>query len=153
MTTSRHIVSKELSAGDAAVEGLWQGLAAGIIMAVVLVAGGMLGGASPAMTPARFGASGEVTPAAGALTHLATAGVYGIVWGLLWRLLGRRLPLPVWASGLIYGLLLFLIAQGMLRAVDSPLRDISPLGLFLAHIVYGFVLGLMTRRSRLKVEG
>ncbi len=153
MTTSRCVVSKEVSAGDAAVEGLWQGLAAGIIMAVVLVIGGMLGGDSPAMTLARFGARGGVTPAAGALSHLATAGVYGIVWGVLWRLLGRRLPLPAWAGGLIYGLLLFLVAQVMLIAVDSPLRDISPLSLGLAHVVYGFVLGLLTGRSRLKVEG
>ena len=89
----------------------------------------------------------------GALTHLATAGVYGIVCGVLWRLPGRRLPLPAWASGLIHGLLLFLMAQVMLIAVDSPLRDNSPLSLSLAHVVCGFVLGLLPGRSRLKVEG
>lgn len=148
MTTSRRVANKEESIGDAAVEGLWQGLVAGIIMAIVLLIGGLIGGDSPVVTLGRFGAGGEVAPAAGALSHLATAGVYGIVWGVLWRLLGRRLPLPVWASGLIYGLLLFLIAQVMLSAVDSPLRDISPLSLFLAHVVYGLVLGLLTRRSR-----
>jgi hypothetical protein len=116
------------------------------------VAGGMLAGDSPAMTLARFGPGGGVAPAAGALSHLATAGVYGIVWGVLWRLLGRRLPLPAWASGVIYGVLLFLIARIMLSAVDSSLRDISPLSLGLAHVVYGFVLGLLTARSGLKVE-
>ena len=53
--------------------------------------------------------------------------------------------LPAWLAGIIYSLVLFALGQVLLRAAGSPLLELSTLSLVLAHVVYGLVLGLLTR--------
>src|SRR5690242_7556896 len=81
--------------GDAAVDGLLSGVAAGLLMAVFFLAAGALGGQGWAATLQQFDPGLTPTPLTGAVTHLAVSGVYGILFASLWRLMGRmwrRLP-------------------------------------------------------------
>jgi len=145
MTQSKDISVRKHGAGDAVVDGLLRGIAAGLVMAVVLVVVELLQGQSAATTLGRFGLNGPATPIAGLLGHLAVAAVYGGVWGFVWLVVRRWLPIPTWLAGLVYGLVLFAVGQVLLRAAGSPLLELSTLSLVLAHAVYGLVLGLLTR--------
>jgi hypothetical protein len=138
------IYSRE-TAGDAAVSGLLSGILAGIVMAAFLVAAGFMSGDTVATVLSRFGAGQGTTPLVGLLTHLAVSGVYGLLWGVLARLLLGRVPAPGWMLGLGYGLLLFLIAQGLFLVGPTPLTGVPPLHFLLAHAVFGLVLGLQSR--------
>jgi len=133
--------------GDAAVSGLLAGLLAGVIMAAFLAAAGFAGGESAAQVLSRFGAGQGVTPLAGLITHLAVSSIYGIVWGYLLRVVRGLLPAPAWLLGLAYGLLLFLVAQGLFLTAPTPLAGIPPLQFLIAHGVYGLVLGLQARSA------
>lgn len=145
MTQSKNLSVRKHSAGDAVVDGLLRGIVAGLAMAAVLVFAELLQGQPPGSTLSRFGLNGPATPIAGLLGHLAVAAVYGGVWGFVWLVVRRWLPLPAWLGGLIYSLVLFALGQVLLRAAGSPLLEISTLSLVLAHVVYGLVLGLLTR--------
>ncbi len=135
--------------GDAAVSGLLSGILAGVVMAGFLAAAGFAGGGSVAEVLSRFGAGEGTTPIAGLLTHLAVSGVYGIAWGYLFRIVRSLISAPAWLVGLAYGLLLFLVAQGLFLVGPTPLTGIPPLQFLIAHGIYGLTLGLpMQRRDR-----
>lgn len=147
MSTSNSIQARQTSAGDAAVAGLLRGLVAGLAMAAFLVAAGLPRGQGPASTLATFTVSGQ--PVAdnaltGLLGHLAVSGVYGLIWGLIWRLVSRRVSIPAWLGGLVYGLLLWGIAQPLMHSVGSSLAQIAPWALLGSHLIYGLVLGLLS---------
>lgn len=82
-------------------------------------------------------------------------GASGRQWGL-WRDLGADLvadppqapQLPAWLGGLVYGLLLLVIAQAAVAALNPLLMDIGLAHRAVAHLVYGLVLGLLTARSQ-----
>jgi hypothetical protein len=85
----------------------------------------------------------------GALTHLAVASVYGILFGLIWWALrrGLRVAVPAWLAGALYGLALLAVAQAVvLPSAGSPLAEIPTLHFALAHLVYGVVLGWLSER-------
>ena len=150
MSTSNSVRVQSTNAGDAAVAGLLRGLAAGLAMAAFLVAAGLLRGQGPANTLAAFTMSGQ--PAAsnaltGLLGHLAVAGVYGLIWGLAWRLLGGRTAIPAWLGGLVYGLLLWGVSQLLVRSVGSSLAQIVPWALLAGHLLYGLILGVLSRKG------
>lgn len=144
MTQSKDISIRKHGAGDAVVDGLLRGIAAGLAMAAVLVIIELLQGQSAGITLGRFGLNGPATPLAGLLGHLAVAAVYGGVWGFVWLVVQRWLPVPAWLAGLVYGLALFAVGQVLLRAAGSPLLELSTLSLVLPHAVYGLALGLLT---------
>ena len=103
--------------GDAAVDGLISGVAAGLLMAVFLLVAGGLGGKSVADVLRQFDPGARPAPLTGAVTHLAVSGVYGILFASLWRPLGRVWGrLPAWLVGLAYGLLLWLLAATITAA-------------------------------------
>jgi hypothetical protein len=137
--------------GDAAVDGLLYGVAAGLTMALFLLGAGTLRGQAWLAMLAQFDPGLAARPAAGAVTHLAVAGVYGAVFGLLWRAGARWSPgLPVWAAGLLFGLGVWLVAV-VVTAARGPeasgwLSGIPPLEFALAHVLYGLVLGLLGAR-------
>ena len=63
MVRTENVISERRhTAGDAAVDGLLAGAGGGIAMAAVLVASGLLAGAGPASTLARFDPSGRERP-------------------------------------------------------------------------------------------
>ena len=147
MNTINPVRVRAASAGDAAVGGLLHGLAAGLAMAVFLVAAGLVQGQTPASVLGVFTISGEPNVLAGLLGHLAVAGVYGLVWGVAWRLLGPRLRVPAILAGLVYGLLLWGVSQVLVRSIGAQLALLAPWALLGGHLVYGLVVGLLSRKG------
>lgn len=150
MSTSNSVSVRPASAGDAAVGGLLHGLAAGLAMAAVFVLAGLLRGQGPAETLAAFTLSGQPVASnalTGLLGHLAVAGVYGLIWGLAWRAIGRRAAIPAWLAGLVYGLLLWGVAQVLVRSIGASLALIAPWALLAGHLVYGVMLGFLSRHG------
>ncbi len=149
MSDSRLFVARQTSLGEAAVDGLLAGLSAGVVMAAYLVLAGLLMGEAPGVMLGRFDPAAGGAALTGALAHLATAGIYGAFFGVTWWLLRSLWPrLPGVAAGLLYGLLLYGLAQGILLPWSkSALGAIPPLHFAVAHIIYGLALGL-ARRDR-----
>src|SRR5439155_8205458 len=86
--------------GDAAVDGLISGVAAGLLMAIFLLAAGWIGGRGLADVLRQFDPGPVPAPLTGAITHLAVSGVYGILFASLWRPLKRAWArLPAWLLG------------------------------------------------------
>ncbi len=148
MNDSRPLTRKEITIGDAAVEGLLDGVVAGVVMVVYLVAIGLVTGEELATVLSRFDPGEEASPLTGTLTHLAVAGVYGVLFGLGHHWIGWGGRLPGWSIGLMYGFLLLLIAEAIiLPGTDSPLREIAFLHFALAHVIYGLALGFAISRT------
>ena len=149
MIQSKRLIYNERKLSDAALDGLFGGLAAGVAMAVYLVAWGLLMGLGPGAVLGMFDPSERGVALTGALTHLAVAAVYGILFGLLWWGLRRwlRLGVPAWLAGAIYGLLLLIAAKAVvLPAAGSPLAEIPALHFAVAHVIYGAALGFLSER-------
>jgi uncharacterized membrane protein YagU involved in acid resistance len=141
MENSTTQLKEQFSLGEAAVEGLLAGIAAGAVMLAYLLAFGVLSGESVAVILGYFSIQVPPNPFQGVLLHLAVSGIYGLLFGIVWRLLGRRLP--AWGTALLYGLAIYLLARFVLLPESgSPLLDIPPLHFTLAHLVYGLVLAL-----------
>lgn len=144
MTQLGKQVAHTVTAGDRAVNGLLAGIGAGLLMLAFLLGGGLWAGEPVAATLVRFSAGiGAPSPVGGGLAHLAVSGIYGMVFGLTMGVLGRRLRAPLWALGIGYGLLLLLMAQGVvLPSAESPLLDIPLARWAIAHVIYGAALGV-----------
>jgi hypothetical protein len=146
-------VPKEIKFSEVAVDGLFAGLLAGLVMAAflavaVLAHSETLGSLFSRFNPAKMG-----SPLTGLLLHLAVSSVYGILFGLVWYLtlsLRRLASLP-WqavALGVVYGAGLFFFAwYVLLPASASPLRQLPSWQFGAAHLVYGSILGWLTVRS------
>ena len=138
--------------GDRAVDGLLAGIAAGGIMALFLVADGWLNRESAATVLGRFDPVTANNLVTGSLTHLAVSAIYGMLFGILIWGLGRIRPSLLrfsWLLGLLYGLVLYAVAQFAFQAgVDSGLKQFMAVLLLLAHAVYGLSLGYILGRKR-----
>ena len=142
---------------DAAAGGIFPGLLGGVVMALVLIAGGLLYGAAPAQVMGSFdssvaagGATSDGLPLRGALNHLAVSCVYGSLFAVFTRALAAflRSPARVVVWGLVYGLLLWLVAVTLLRQAAASLLTVNAPEVFLlAHLAYGLTLGLAARRQ------
>ena len=145
------IAAEARSTGDAAVEGLLAGFAAGVFMALYLVLTGLVSGSAPAQTLARFNPGSSDSPLSGALMHMAVSGVYGALYGILYQNILRHLfrnRVPGWLAGAAYGIVLFVFATiVLLPGNNSPLREIPALQFGIAHLLYGLVLGALTDRA------
>jgi hypothetical protein len=130
---------------DRAIDGLFGGLLAGVVMAVMIVLGWLLIGETPATLLERFSPGQSITPAAGVLMHLAVSGVYGVGFSLLVGGFPRRIreQIPGWLVGLAYGVFLLALAVNLLLpGLRSALGE-QPLWIIaLGHAVYGIVLGI-----------
>ncbi len=148
MAPVKDAVAKDLTMGDAAVDGLLAGLGAGIVMAVYLVAAAAIGDDSPATVLSWFDPSAAASPLTGALMHLAVAGVYGVLFGIGFGFV-RRWNIPSWFAGLTYGIALFAFAQlFILPSSHLPIGGISVEHFAISHLIYGLVLGLGVYRLR-----
>lgn len=142
---SRSIVQENTKVGDAAVDGLLAGMAAGVVMAVYLIGASLLGGEGLAVLN-RFDPSGA-SPMVGALMHLAVSGVYGATFGIIANRL-RRFNVPAWLSGVIFGLALFVLAVSVILPNSrSALAGMPVLDFGIAHVVYGLVIGIVISRN------
>ena len=146
MEKATSLPQKDVSPGDAAVSGLFGGLGAGFLMAVFLALVGLLSGRGLGTYLGYFAFGEPAAPLQGLLAHLAVSGVYGLLFGLGWRWMrGKRLRhVPGWMGGLVYGILLWVLALAViLPGTDSPLRLIPPGLLAAAHGIFGLALGFM----------
>lgn len=134
---------------DAVINGLFSGVAAGLVMILFLALSGLVTGHNFEILIGLFDPSGNNNPISGIAAHMAVSGVYGLLFGLLWKILKlapRRLM--VWLGGMIFSLLIFAAAELLiLPGSNSPLIQMPELLFGLAHLVYGFVLGFGFSRS------
>lgn len=143
----------ERGMGDTAVDGLLAGFMAGAGMAVYLVLVGLLMGRGLAEVFGLFDPEQAGNALTGVLAHLAVSGIYGVVFALVVMAVGKIRPLRQaqdkltvfdmsWLLGLVYGLVLFGLARGvLLTAVASPLLQVTAVHFAIAHVVYGVLLG------------
>jgi hypothetical protein len=140
--------SEQHGYGNAAVNGLVAGAAAGIAMLGYLL---LTAGDAPGDLLTRFtGAGIEASPLMGAVTHLAVSAIYGMGFGLIWRAVHSRYgKIAQVLFGLAYGLALYAISQWlMLPAAQSPLLELPMPHWGIAHAIYGIVLGYSYRLLR-----
>jgi hypothetical protein len=155
MTDTKSMINREISASDAAIDGLLSGVIAGLVMVVYVALSGWAGGGDPLATLALFAPEPTSGPLVGLLAHLAVSGIYGVVFGVLYAGLLRRPSYnpPAWLHPLVgglYGLLLLLAAWTLLLpATSSQLQQIPFAHLAIGHLVYGALLGwLVYHRAR-----
>lgn len=150
MSETRSMIRRQETTGDVAVEGLFSGLIAGLIMALYLILAGLTYGESLIGTLSRFATDEGSTPLVGLLLHLGVSGVYGIFYDLGCQFTLRRranVLSPLWAGAIggFYGFLLLVLARYvLLPSTGSPIREIPVLHLSIAHLVFGVALGLLT---------
>jgi hypothetical protein len=145
---------RKMNWGDAAVDGLYSGILAGLGMAATLMVMGLFSGIPAMVTMGRFDPGTNGSWLSGSLAHLAVSGVYGVVFALLYLLAMRWRPSSFsglrrygWLWGLVYGLVLATLAQGMLLPVaNSPLLETAAAHLIISHAIYGLVLGFEVSR-------
>lgn len=148
MARTDPIPHKQTRFGDAAVSGLFGGLAAGLAMAAFLAAAALAAGTSPAAYLSDFSAAPDGSAWLGLITHLSVSAVYGTFYGLFHHLVDRliRVHIPGWLLGLFYGAVLLTVASlVILPGLQSSLQAIPSLAFALAHLVYGLALGLSVK--------
>jgi len=152
MSNSQPLIRTRSSIGDAAVDGLLNGVVAGVVMAIYLMISGVLTRIGVAAIFSAFDLGQGASPVRGALIHLAVAAIYGMVFSLIYRLIGRGRTIGRGGNviiGLAYGLLLWLITQVAFAAgINVALSSLPTLHFAVAHAVYGIVLGWLAGRTR-----
>jgi hypothetical protein len=140
----------QLRLGDAAVDGLIDGALAGLAMALWLVLIDWLSGGTPLAVLTGFDLEQWSSPLRGLLLHLTLAAIYGAIFSVARRAIVRQRSINRWASsaiGLAYGLLLWLIGPVVLATgVAALLHAVVPIEFFIAHVIYGISLGLLSSR-------
>jgi hypothetical protein len=154
MSKSQPLIRARYAPGDAAIDGLLNGAAAGVMMAIYLMISGVLTGAGLAATLSAFDLGQGASPVRGALIHLAVAAIYGMVFGLIDRLIERSRPVGrggTMMMGVTFSMLLWLITQIALAAgITVALNSLPPVHLAAAHALYGLMLGWLTGRTQVK---
>lgn len=151
--------SKNITTGDAAVEGLLNGIIAGVVMAAFVVLVGLMAGVSPLTVLGYFDMSSNVlragaSPLLGFFTHIAVAGVYGVGFGILatglTRALRTRMNNVTWVFlGVLYGALILVIAEWViLPRTSSALRELPLWAFATAHLLYGLALAWLIQRNK-----
>jgi len=141
-------------ASDLAVDGIFTGLEAGIIMAAFLVAVSAQNHISPAELLSAFSFNSTPTWISGLLTHLAVSSIYGIFFNMVTYFMFRKssnlkVTFFVPFSGLIYGSLLWIAAEYFLFDLTAfQLKEMPANILLVAHLIYGVVLGILVQRRR-----
>lgn len=153
MTDTKKIINREISMGDAAIDGLLSGVLAGLTMAVYLLAYGWVSGIGPLRILELFAPNVANGALVGVLAHLAVSGIYGAVFGVGYAMLLRRRDYspPTWVHAVIgaaYGLVLLAAAWLFLfPATGAQMQAIPLTHLAIGHLLYGAVLGLLVYRG------
>lgn len=130
---------------DALINGLFSGVIAGLVMLTFLVASGLLSGGEIIATLERISVPGQPpNPVSNIFLHLGVSAVYGALYGLIVHQIpaGRKTALGRLAVGLVYGMLLYLLAITVLiPGSQSVLAEIPTAVFASAHALYGLVLG------------
>ena len=150
MDNSKSLMRAHRSVGDAAVDGLLNGLIAGSIMTIYIALIGVTMGTNLAAVLSAFDLGQGTSPVRGVLIHLAIAAIDGMIFSLIYRLIEQHRTVGQGGSvliGLVYGLLLWSIAQVAITAgINDSLGSLPVVHLVVAHVIYGVTLGCMARR-------
>jgi len=144
----------QVTPGDLAVDGIFIGIEAGIVMAAFLVAVSAQNHISPIELLSAFSLNSSPTWISGLLTHLAVSTIYGIFFNLGTYFIFRRssnlkVSFFVPFIGLIYGSLLWIAAEFYLFDLTAlQLKEMPANILLVAHLIYGVVLGILAQRRR-----
>lgn len=139
------------TAGDAAVDGLFSGVKAGLLVLLVLgIADWVAGFGTIRALAALFDQNG-LTILTVVLVHLAISGVYGVIFALACHgITGKWLQFPpAWATALVgiaYGTVVYLIASATLL---RELEALPEAALFILYWLFGVALAFFSRSSRL----
>ncbi len=138
----------ESSLGEAALDGLVNGLLAGVIMALyVLFAGRVVANNNWAYFGyLDFSHSG--VPGNTLFTQMAVSAIYGAAFGMACQMIKpiRQSLLPRWLAGLVYGGALWMLVAGLILPRDNfTLMPLAAVYLLFAYLVYGLILGLRQR--------
>lgn len=153
VTDTKKIINREISAGDAAIDGLLGGVLAGLAMAAYLLVYAWVSGVGLLDMLALFAPNAESGALVGVLAHLAVSGIYGALFGVGYAMLLRRKDFspPIWVHAVIgaaYGLLLLAAAWLILfPATGSRMQEIPLTHLAIGHVLYGAALGLLVYRG------
>ena len=136
---------REKQLGDQAVDGLFVGIAAGVVMLGYLLLVAVVRGMGISVMLSYFAPGSEGGPLAGAAAHAAVSGIYGALFALgagpLAARYGRRHLWPTLMVGALYGVVLFVLAIfAFLPGTDLALRELAPVHLAAAHLLYGLTL-------------
>jgi hypothetical protein len=144
----------QISPGDLAVDGIFTGIEAGIVMAVFLAAVSAQNHISPVELLSTFSFKSSPTWISGLLTHLAVSSIYGIFFSIGTYFIFRRsstlkVSFFVPFSGLIYGSLLWIAAEYYLFDLTAvQLKEVPTNILLAAHLIFGLALGFLVQRRR-----
>jgi len=150
MNQTNAMIKNRSAVGDAAVDGLFGGIAAGILMAVYLGVYALISGEELSVMFSRFAVGEGAPPLQGFVLHLAVSSVYGVVYGIITKsvLPAGRISRFAAIAGLGYGLLLLVVARiALLPMANSALLEIPFLHFGIAHVIYGLALGAIAGRS------
>jgi uncharacterized membrane protein YagU involved in acid resistance len=150
MNQMNAVIKNRSAVGDAAVDGLFGGIAAGVLMAVYLGAYALISGEGLAVMFGRFAVGESALPLQGFVLHLAVSSVYGVMYGIVTKsiLPAGRISRFAAVAGLVYGLLLLVVARVVLLPMaNSALLEIPFLHFGIAHVIYGLALGAIAGRS------
>jgi hypothetical protein len=153
MSKIRPIVQVYKSTSDAIIDGLFNGIQAGLLMGMYLALA--LIASSQGIGPFLNDLS-QVTgssPLTSVFFHLAVSGIYGTLFGGVSKLISLKWPAststwPSQGTGVVFGALLYLFASTiLLPETGQLLQDIQPIHFLIAHLIYGWMLGLLMSNS------
>jgi hypothetical protein len=158
MSKIRPIVQVYKRTSDAIIDGLFNGIQAGLLMGMYLAL---------ALVASRQGVEpflhdlSQVTglsPLTSVLFHLAVSGIYGTLFGGISKIMSIKWPgsTSTWPSqglGVIFGALLYLFASTiLLPETGALLNGLHPFHFLIAHLIYGWALGLLMSNSWKQAE-
>jgi hypothetical protein len=158
MSKIRPFVQVYKRTSDAVIDGLFNGIQAGLLMGMYLAL--VLIARHQGLAPFLNGLS-QVTgssPLASVFFHLAVSAIYGALFGgiskvfsLKWS--GSTNTWPSQGLGVIFGALLYLFASTVLISeTRNLLQGVLPIHFLIAHLIYGWALGLLMSNSWKQVE-
>ena len=144
MADHETLVARRVSLVGVVTNGIFNGLLAGVMMALYMALAGLVVGGSNWAFMGYLDITHSGVPGQVILTHLAISAAYGVIYGLVRRLtrLDQQNLLPRWLAGVTYGLLLWTISIAWILPKDHFVLSPLPAGyLLFAHLIYGLVLG------------
>ncbi len=130
---------------EAALNGAFYGLLAGVFMELYVLLAGMVVADSDWAYVRYLDLAHSGSPWQIVITQLALSVLMGAVFGLVcfWSRLVQERVLPTWLAGLAYSMLLWALSAALILPEDHyTLSTLSSVYLLFAYMVYGLLLGL-----------
>jgi hypothetical protein len=153
MSKIRPIVQIYKRTSDVIIDGLFDGIQAGLLMAMYLALA--LIASRQGLAPFLNGLSQATgsSPLTSVFFHLAVSGIYGALFGGISKVVSIKWPgsTSAWPSqglGVVFGALLYLFANTiLLPETQEMLKGLQPIHFLMAHLIYGWALGLLMSNS------